>query len=153
MCIRRAASSQRACVLGSAGVRRRSRTRLLSSLALVGSVCASGSALALQAPARAGRPVAGPQVSSGGLEVSPSLAPVRVEVDAGYGAPPAGRAQAWERFLRSAGSRRWEVLWDRDTGAALMNNQIVVTDDRYYTVRSWMAVLSFLMLDYKFLEE
>lgn len=43
--------------------------------------------------------------------------------------------------------------WDRDTGAALMNNQIVVTDDRYYTVRSWMAVLSFLMLDYKFLEE
>lgn len=43
--------------------------------------------------------------------------------------------------------------WDRDTGMALMNNQIVVTDDRYYTVRSWMAVLSYLMLDYKFLEE
>ncbi|MEO7331409.1 MAG: MYXO-CTERM sorting domain-containing protein, partial [Minicystis sp.] len=45
--------------------------------------------------------------------------PVRVEVDADYGAPPAGRAAAWERFLRGAGSRRWEVLWDRDTGAPL----------------------------------
>ena len=43
--------------------------------------------------------------------------------------------------------------WDRDTGAALAAAQITVTDDRYFTVRSWMAVLSYLMLDYKFLEE
>jgi len=46
-----------------------------------------------------------------------------------------------------------EGRWDRETGAALMGAQIQVTDDRYFTVRSWMAVLSYLMLDYKFLEE
>ena len=34
-----------------------------------------------------------------------------------------------------------------------MGAQIVVTDDKYYTVRSWMAVISYLMLDYKFLDD
>ncbi len=98
---------------------RRLRLWLLSSLALGCSVALAGEALAQQAPARAGRRGAGPSVSSGGLEAAPSIAPVRVEVDARYGEAPPSRKQAWERFLRDAKSPRWQALWDRDTGAPL----------------------------------
>jgi hypothetical protein len=42
-------------------------------------------------------------------------------------------------------------LWNRETGAALPNGTAVVTSDKYYTVRSWMAVLTYLLMDFKFL--
>lgn len=41
--------------------------------------------------------------------------------------------------------------WDQDTGAALPANMIGITDDKYYTVRSWMAVVTYMMLDWKYL--
>jgi hypothetical protein len=44
-------------------------------------------------------------------------------------------------------------LWNRLTGMALMPSQVVITSDKYYTVRSWMAVLTYLMMDYRFLYE
>ena len=34
--------------------------------------------------------------------------------------------------------------WDQNTGAALPMNLIGVTDDKYYTVRSWMAVITYM---------
>ena len=43
--------------------------------------------------------------------------------------------------------------WNRETGDALMANQIVVSNDNYFTVRSWMAVLTYLLMDYRFLYE
>ena len=41
--------------------------------------------------------------------------------------------------------------WDQNTGAALPMSMIGVTDDKYYTVRSWMAVITYMMLDWKYL--
>lgn len=43
--------------------------------------------------------------------------------------------------------------WDRVTGDPLPMDKIGVTDDKYYTVRSWMAVVSYLLLDWKYLYE
>lgn len=43
--------------------------------------------------------------------------------------------------------------WDRANGGDLPMDKIGVTDDKYYTVRSWMAVLSYLILDWKYLYE
>jgi hypothetical protein len=43
--------------------------------------------------------------------------------------------------------------WDRVTGDPLPMEKIGVTDDKYYTVRSWMAVISYLLLDWKYLYE
>jgi hypothetical protein len=43
--------------------------------------------------------------------------------------------------------------WNRETGDPLMAAEITVTDDRYYTVRSWMAVITFLLMDWNFLFE
>jgi hypothetical protein len=43
--------------------------------------------------------------------------------------------------------------WDRTTGDQLPMASVGVTDDKYYTVRSWMAVVSYLLLDWKYLYE
>lgn len=43
--------------------------------------------------------------------------------------------------------------WDQNTGMALPMNMVGVTDDKYYTVRAWMAVITYLMLDWKYLYE
>jgi len=61
------------------------------------------------------------------------------------------------RELHAAGSTSLpydcQGRWNRETGDPLPAAQIVVTEDKYYTVQSWMAVLTYLLLDYKFLEE
>lgn len=43
--------------------------------------------------------------------------------------------------------------WDRVTGDALPMASVSITDDKYYTIRSWMAVTSYLLLDWKYLYE
>ena len=42
--------------------------------------------------------------------------------------------------------------WDRTTGAALPKEKII-DQDKSYTIRSWMAVVSYLLADWKFLHE
>ncbi|APR80138.1 hemagglutinin protein [Minicystis rosea] len=74
------------------------------------------SATLLSAPASAQR---APLRSGGGLEAAPHVAPLRIEPHVDYGAPPASRRAAWDRFLRAAStpgkSSAWQALWDRDT--------------------------------------
>lgn len=43
--------------------------------------------------------------------------------------------------------------WDRLTGDPLPMASVSITDDKNYTVRSWMAVVSYLLLDWKYLYE
>jgi Zn-dependent metalloprotease len=73
------------------------------------------------APALAQRAPIG--TGAGRLEAARSEAPLRLEPAATYGAPPAPRRAAWERFLRAAGAasrpHAWQALWDRDTLAPL----------------------------------
>jgi hypothetical protein len=76
------------------------------------SAVALASALALALSAAEARAVAPPPHGS---RVSPS----RAEPLVSYGDPPPARRDAWERFLVRAGSRAWQALWDRDTGAPL----------------------------------
>lgn len=42
--------------------------------------------------------------------------------------------------------------WDQETGADLPK-EVQVTDDPNYTIRSWMAVMSYLLSDWRFLHE
>jgi hypothetical protein len=79
---------------------------LLPSLALLSAFLSPAPALAQRAGG-----------STGHLEAAPSIAPLRAEIAAGYGAPPAARRAAWERFLRASGSSSWQALWDRDTSS------------------------------------
>lgn len=41
--------------------------------------------------------------------------------------------------------------WDQNTGATLATGQMGPTDDKYYTVRSWLAVITYMMMDWKYL--
>jgi len=42
-------------------------------------------------------------------------------------------------------------LWDQNTGASLPMTMRGPTDDKYFTIRSWMAVISYMMLDWRYL--
>lgn len=43
--------------------------------------------------------------------------------------------------------------WDQNTGMALPMDKVGITDDKFYTVRAWQAVVAYLMLDWKYLYE
>ena len=97
-------------------------SKLTALMALVGAALASPSALAVQAPANAGRAGAAtstrPAVSSGGLEAAPGQPVIPQAIRATWGAPPSSRSAAWARFERDHGAG-WQALWDRDTEAPL----------------------------------
>ena len=89
-------------------------------MVLAGAALATPSALAVQAPAKAGRTAASiaPAVSSGGLEAAPGQPAIPLEIRATWGSPPTSRSAAWARFERARGPG-WQALWDRDTEAPL----------------------------------
>ena len=93
---------------------------LASLLALASVTLAAPSALAVQAPVKAGRGNAStaPAVSSGGLEAAPGQPAFPVEITATWGASPPSRSAAWTRFERARGAG-WQALWDRTTDAPL----------------------------------
>jgi MYXO-CTERM domain-containing protein len=97
-------------------------SRFASLLVLAGAALASPSALAVQAPANAGRATAAtstrPPVSSGGLEAAPGQPAFPPAIRATWGAPPSSRSAAWARFERDHGAG-WQALWDRDTEAPI----------------------------------
>lgn len=103
-----------------AALLRSNLSRLASLLVLAGAALASPSALAVQAPAKAGRTAASiaPAVSSGGLEAAKGQPAIPLEIRATWGAPPTSRSAAWARFERARGAG-WQALWDRDTEAPL----------------------------------
>jgi hypothetical protein len=84
-----------------------------ASLAVAASLL-TAPALAQRAPAR---------LASGGLEAALGEPALRIEPATSYGAPPASRRAAWDRFLRAAGAssrpEAWQALWDRDTRSPL----------------------------------
>ena len=43
--------------------------------------------------------------------------------------------------------------WDRVTGQQIPDKDVTVGNDKYYTVRAWMAVITYLMADWKYLYE
>ncbi|MFT3768934.1 MAG: hypothetical protein QM820_26130 [Minicystis sp.] len=68
-------------------------------------------------------PAAAQRAGGGRLEAAPGVAPIRIEPAATYGAPPAARRAAWDRFLRATGATgrasAWQAIWDRDTLAPM----------------------------------